>query len=528
MKNTIRTIAVLTACCAFAAPKTDGARWWSYVEFLASDNLQGRNTGSEGHRKAAEFAAAQFEKDGLKPAGEHGYIQPVKFVTKDLDESRSGLALERNGKSQTLKLGEDAIIGTRADPKPLVQAGMVFLGYGLAAPEIHYDDLAGLDTKGKIGVYLTGAPSSLPSALAAHYQSAKERWAVFRKAGLIGAISVQNPKHMDLPWARIAANRFQMTMALAAPGMDDTEGEEIAITWNPAHADELLAGTGHTLDELVALAEAGKQLPRFPISGRITARTTVKHGAVESQNIAAAWPGSDPKLKDESVVMSAHIDHLGVGKPVNGDAIFNGAMDNAAGSATLLDIAAHLKETGAKTKRSILFVLVTGEEKGLLGSKYFAANPTVPANSIVADINIDEFLPLFPLKLLTVYGLEESTLGDDIRAVAAKANVAIQPDPEPARNVFIRSDQYNFVRRGIPSLMPAFGAVKGSPEEAVLNGWNRERYHSVSDDLSQPVDKQAAGEFNQLMTTLVERIADADTRPAWRSTSFFRRYASNR
>lgn len=527
MKRTSWLIAALAACGAFAAPKPDGARWWSYVSFLASDKLEGRNTGSEGHRKAAEFAAGQFEKDGLKPAGTQGYIQAVKFVTKELDESQSSLTLDRNGKSRTLKLGDDAIIGTRNDPKPFVEAGLVFIGYGLAAPEIHYDDFAGLDTKGKIAVYLTGAPSSLPSALAAHYQSGKERWQMLKKAGMIGAIFIQNPKHMDLPWARIAANRLQVSMALAAPGMDDTEGEQIGIAWNPAHAEELLAGTGHSLDELVSIAETGKQLPRFPISGKITARTVVKHGAVESQNIVAIWPGSDPKLKDEYVAMTAHIDHLGVGKPVNGDAIFNGAMDNAAGSATLLDIAAQLKQTGAKTKRSILFVLVTGEEKGLLGSKYFAAHPTVPASSIVADINIDEFLPLFPLKMLTVYGLEESTLGDDIRSVAAQAGVKIVPDPEPARNVFIRSDQYNFVRRGIPSLMPAFGASKGSPEEAALNKWNQERYHSVSDDLSQPVDKPAAGEFNELMTRLVERISDANARPAWKPSSFFRRYANN-
>jgi Zn-dependent M28 family amino/carboxypeptidase len=309
--------------------------------------------------------------------------------------------------------------------------------------------------------------------------------------------------------------------------MDDTAGEKIAMAWNPGHAEQLLAGTGHTLDEIIAVAEAGKQLPRFAIPAKIAVRTTVKHGAVESQNIAAIWPGSDPNLKNEYVAMSAHIDHLGVGTPVNGDAIFNGAMDNAAGVAAMLDIAAHLKETGAKTKRSILFVAVTGEEKGLLGSQYFAAHPTVPAKSIVADINLDEFLPLFPLKILTVYGLDESTLGDDIRAVAQQAGVSVVPDPEPARNVFIRSDQYNFVRHGIPALMPAFGTVKGSPEDEALRKWNADRYHAVSDDLSQPVDKAAAGEFDQLMARLVERVANTEAKPAWKPTSFFRRFVTN-
>lgn len=527
MKKRRAALAFFAVAALGAVPKPDGARWWSYVEFLASDKLEGRNTGSHGHRLAAQFAAQQFEKDGLKPAGEQGYMQPVKFVTKELDESKSSLTLDRNGRTETLKLGEDAIIGTRADPRPLVEAGLVFVGYGLTVPEIHYDDFAGLDTKGKIAVRFAGAPAGLASELSAHYQSGKERWAAMKKAGIVGDISIANPKHMDVPWSRTAQNRFQIAMALAAPGMNDTEGEQIGINWNPAHADELLAGTGHSLDELIALAEAKERLPRFPISGKLTARTSVKHGAVESQNIVAIFPGSDPKLKDEFVAMSAHIDHLGVGKPVNGDAIFNGAMDNAAGVAALLDIAARLKETGAKTRRSILFVLVTGEEKGLLGSKYFTAHPTVPASGIVADINVDEFLPLFPLKLLTVYGLNESTLGDDLRAVAQPVGVKIQPDPAPARNVFIRSDQYNFVLHGIPALMPAFGATHGSPEDATLNKWNQERYHAVSDDLSQPVDKPAADEFNTLMTQLVERIADADAKPAWNESSFFRRYSSN-
>jgi Zn-dependent M28 family amino/carboxypeptidase len=307
--------------------------------------------------------------------------------------------------------------------------------------------------------------------------------------------------------------------------MNESEGEQIAINWNPAHAGELLAGTGHTLDELVTAAEAGKQLPRFAIPTSVKVTTAVKHGDVVSQNIAGIWPGTDPKLKDEYVVMSGHIDHLGVGKAINGDAIFNGAMDNAAGVASILDIAARLKGSSARTKRSILFVVVTGEEKGLLGSQYFASNPTVPAKSMVADINTDEFLPLFPLKLLTVYGLDESTLGDDIRAIAKQLGVQVQPDPEPARNVFIRSDQYNFVRHGVPAIMPAFGSVKGSAEAAILAKWNQERYHAPSDDLNQPVDKEAAAKFNDLVARLIERVANAEAKPVWKAESFFRRYA---
>jgi hypothetical protein len=526
MKNipaSVPLVCLAAAVSLFAASKPDGARWWSYVEFLASDKLEGRNTGSEGHRKAADYVAAQFERDGLKPAGEQGYIQPVKFNTLELDESKSSLAL--NGKPLTL--GEDAIISTRIDPAPSVDAGLVFVGYGLRVPESHYDDFAGLDTKGKIAVYMGGSPAGMSAALASHYQSGGERWVALKSAGMIGSISIANPKHMDIPWPRIASNRFQMTMQLAAPGMNDTAGQQIAIGWNPAHADELLAGTGHSLDEIVAAAEARKPLPRFAIPARIQVKTAVKRGEVVSQNIAAIFTGSDPKWKDEYVVLSAHIDHLGVGKPINGDAIFNGAMDNAAGVATILDIAAHLKESGAKTKRSILFVAVTGEEKGDLGSDYFAKHPTISARSMVADINTDMFLPLYPLKLLTVPGLEESTLGDDIRVVAQQMGVRVQPDPQPARNIFIRSDQYSFVKQGIPAIFPGFGNEKGSKEEAIEEKWLTERYHAPSDDLKQPVDKQAAGEFNELIEHLLVRVADADTKPAWKQTSFFKRFAKN-
>jgi Zn-dependent M28 family amino/carboxypeptidase len=515
------------ACSLLAATGPDGTRWWSYVEFLASDKLEGRNTGSEGHRKAAEFVAAQFERDGLKPAGTQGYIQPVSFTTQQLDESDSSLTLESGGKEQTLKLGEDAIIGTRVDPAPFVEAGLFFVGYGLRVPENNYDDFMGLDTKGKIAVYIGGAPGSMPGALAAHYQSAGQRWATLKSAGMIGAIAIQNPHHMDIPWPRIASNRFQMTMQLAAPGMNETAGEEITIAWNPAHAGELFAGTGHTFDQLVAIAEAGKPLPRFALPAKIKARTAVKRGQVESQNLAAIFPGSDPKLKDEFVVMSAHVDHLGVGNPINGDSIYNGAMDNAAGVASILEVAEHLKEANVKTKRSVLFVVVTGEEKGLLGSRYYATNPTVPAQSIVADINTDMFLPLYPLKILTVYGLDESTVGDDARAVAQQMGIKTQPDPEPVRNVFIRSDQYNFVRLGIPSVMVDFGNEKGSKEEAIEKKWLADRYHAPSDDLDQPVDKQAAARFNLLVEELIERIANADARPSWKPTSFFRRYTTN-
>ena len=245
---------------------------------------------------------------------------------------------------------------------------------------------------------------------------------------------------------------------------------------------------------------------------------------VESSSIVAKLPGSDTKLKNEYVVLSAHLDHLGIGEPINGDKIYNGAMDNASGSAMLLDLAAAMHASSAKPKRSILFLFLTAEEKGLLGSKYFAAHPTVPKSSIIADLNTDMFLPIIPLKVLTVQGLSESDLGDDAREMATQLGVEVQPDPEPLRNAFVRSDQYSFIRQGIPSLSMSVGATKGSPEAAKQKQWLTERYHAPSDDTNQPVDLAAAGKYEDVMAALAMKVADAAQVPQWKGDSFFRRF----
>jgi Zn-dependent M28 family amino/carboxypeptidase len=266
-------------------------------------------------------------------------------------------------------------------------------------------------------------------------------------------------------------------------------------------------------------------LPHFAIPARLKAVAAVKKAEVVSENVVGMLPGTDPKLKDEYVVFTAHLDHLGVGKPINGDAIYNGAMDNASGIAAMLDVAAMLRESGTKLRRSVLFVAVTAEEKGLLGSKFFANAPTVAPKAIVANLNSDMFMPLFPLKKLTIYGIDESDLGAEAAAVAESMGIAPQRDPEPFRNVFIRSDQYSFIRRGVPALMFKVGVDKGSPEEQVQKKWLTERYHAPSDDVAQPVDKQTAGRFDVLVAKVLERIANRDERPRWKDSSFFKRFA---
>jgi len=294
---------------------------------------------------------------------------------------------------------------------------------------------------------------------------------------------------------------------------------------NPARADKLFAGSGHTFAEMLALVDTGKPVPGFGLPARLSATTKVDRSNVESQNVAGILRGADPKRRDEYVVLSAHLDHLGIGGAVNGDSLYNGAMDNASGVAAVLEVAASLGESGAKPARSILFVAVTGEEKGLLGSSYFAAHPTVPRAGIVANVNTDMFLPLFPLKLLMVLGLDESDLGGDVRATAKAAGVTVQADPEPQRNRFVRSDQYSFIKFGIPALAMKVGYEEHTPEAAVAAKWTAERYHAPSDDLNQPIDRSAAAKYVEIVRDLAVRIANRADRPKWNDSSFFKRFS---
>jgi Zn-dependent M28 family amino/carboxypeptidase len=502
------------------------ARWWSHVEALANDGMAGRNTGSPAHKRAAEYVAAQFKTSGLEPAGVNGYIQPVAFKTRRIVEAKSSLALVTNGKSEALALGEDANISVRVDPAPAVEAPLVFVGYGLRIPERNIDDFAGVNLKGAIVVYISSTPKSLPGPLQAHFGSAAERWKMYQAAGAIGTVSIANPKNMDIPWSRATLARLQPAMSLADAALDETSGQQLSITMNPAHAEKLFAGSGHAFAELLALVDGDKPVASFALPARLRATAVVERSDVESQNVAGILRGSDPARRDEFVAVSAHLDHLGIGGAVNGDALYNGAMDNASGIAAILEVAASLHESHARPARSILFVAVTGEENGLLGSSYFAAHPTVPRARIVANVNTDMFLPLFPLKMLMVLGLDESDLGNDIRATAKAVGVTVQADPEPQRNRFVRSDQYSFVKVGIPALAMKVGYDVNTPEAAIAAKWTAERYHAPSDDLHQPIDRSAAGKYVEVVRDLAVRIANRVDRPKWNDASFFKRFAN--
>ncbi len=505
--------------------ETLGKRWWAHVQYLADDKLEGRNTGSEGYEKAAAYVTEQFKNAGLQPAGANGYAQPVEFNAAQLDEEHSSLELIREGRTEAVKFGDEAFITAGQDLADSAEADAVFVGYGFSVPELKYDDFAGLDLKGKIAVYVTGGPATMPGPVKAHYQSGDERRKALAKAGAVGMATIPNPKTAEVPWSRTAASRFMPRMFLR--DQEDGGGAKlkVALVIRPEAADKFLSGSGHTVKEIFEAANADKALPHFPLAVKIRVKNSVKKWQVTSENLAGVLRGSDATLGKEYVAISAHLDHIGVGEPVNGDKIYNGAMDDASGIASLIEIARAMKESEARPKRSILFLAVTGEEKGLLGSRYFAEHPTVDAKSIVADLNMDMFLPLFALKYLEVQGLGESTLGEDIRAVCEAAGVHVQADKQPDHNRFIRSDQYSFIRKGVPALAFKFGWLPGTPEEKAFNDWYKERYHGPADDVNQPVDAAAAAQFNAILEKLALRVADAAQRPQWKPDSFFRRFA---
>jgi Zn-dependent M28 family amino/carboxypeptidase len=398
--------------------EAQGKIWWAHVQKLADPSMNGRLTGSEDYLRAAAYVVEQFKAYGLAPAGvDGGYYQPVHFDVQRVIASKSSMSLVVDGKATPLVLGEDAILGSRAAQVGKVDAPLVFIGYGLHLPESKYDDFNSAEVpwaslKGKIVVYINGGPGDLSGALKSFARTSPLAKAL-REAGVVGTISIPTPKSMDFGWERVASSASQPGMRLVAtpdadavaakhPALADEHGAMFSATFNPAQAEKLFAGTGHTFAEMLALADAQKTLPHFALGKSVTATVVGETSQVVSPNIVGVLKGSDPALAGQYVLVSAHLDHLGVGAPINGKTIYSGAMDDASGVATVLETAKRLSQEKVKPKRSILFVIFTAEEKGLLGSRYFAGHPTVPASAIDADLNLDMFMPLFALKKLHV------------------------------------------------------------------------------------------------------------------------------
>ncbi len=502
-----------------------GRRWWTHVQVLADDKMEGRETGTRGFEKAADYVIEQFRAVGLQPAGVVGYRQPIDFRVTQIDQAHSTVDLIRAGQVQPTELGDQTAIIVTSQTVEKLEAEAVFVGYGLTVPELGYDDLAAHDLTGRIAVFVRGGPADMDGPIKAHYQSPDERARALRRAGAIGAMAIPNPTVPELPWSRIVIGLRMPRMELSEPGDEVARPLPISLLFNPDRAELLFAGSGHSFKEITAKLGSAGPLPTFPLRLSIRARVALTRRDARCQNVAGILSGSDPDLRNEYVVVTAHLDHLGIGEPVKGDPIYSGALDNASGVATMLEVARSIRDSGAKPKRSILFVAVTGEEKGLLGSQFFANHPTV-TGPMVANINIDGCLPIFPLKRLEIMGLDESTLGDDIRAVGPQYGVEIDAEYKPDRVLFIRSDQYSFIKVGVPGLFPCVGGVPGSPEDGLLQAWLSERYHGPADDLDQPIDLAAAGKFDKVFEQLVVRVANAERRPSWKPNSFFRRFVS--
>jgi hypothetical protein len=498
-------------------------RWWEDIKVMADDSMQGRQTGSDGYMRAAQFVIERFHAEALTTATPiHGFEQPVAFETQKINQAASYAYLVRaDGAGRALKAGETILVSAGGGPRPSsINAPLVFAGYGLHLPKAGYDDFRGIDLKGKIVVVISGGPANLPGPLKAAARA--DRIKFLGQSGAVGLISLTTPKQVEIPWARQKLLSGQTGMYLADKSLRETPDGMYLASVDPAEAQVLFEGARYSFAQLSAQSDASGPMVSFDLPLRLKAGVVATHGEVNSPNLVAKLEGSDPKLKDQYVVVSAHLDHLGVGAPINGDAIYNGAMDDASGVASVLDIA-HRLRLGPRPKRSILFVIVTGEEKGLLGSHYFAANPIVPKGSIVADLNFDMPLPLWPLKSVIAQGDGESTLGDTARQVAAAQGLTVAPDPLPDRNSFIRTDQFSFVKAGIPSLAFKFGFAKDSKEFQIEHNWRATRYHSPSDDVKQPgVLQNEAIKLDDYVAGIALKVADTPAAPQWLATSSFR------
>jgi len=514
-------LAALVALSSCGSDIPSESQWMSHVRALADDHLRGRETTTEGYRQAASYVARELKRFGVEARGDTGtYYQRVPFLARRVDEPRCRVALIQGRRTIPVVLGEEAILSMKLNPADSVDAPLVFVGYGLHIPEAGWDDLDGLDLKGAIAVYMRGGPDNVPGPLLARASYRAERWRAFRRAGAIGMIEIRGTKKADL-WKMTSDSRLEPALVLDGPEFDEAPGMKVQLHWRGDKAAPLFQGTKHRFDEIEARAKGGERPPRFELPSRLRARIVSSVQPEECRNVIGVIRGSDKKLREQYVVLSAHLDHLGVGPPVDGDSIYNGAMDNASGCATLLEVARMIKRSGHAPKRSILFLFTTGEEEGLWGSTYFAARPTVPARRIVADLNIDMFLPIQPIRGITVYGIEESDLGDVARRVAKSDSLRIVPDPKPERRYFVRSDQYSFIRHGIPSIFIDAGPTDSASVKAE-EAWNDAHYHKPSDDAAQTLDLGAVARYDRYILAMTRAVADGAKKPQWKRDSHFR------
>jgi Zn-dependent M28 family amino/carboxypeptidase len=501
-----------------AQPKAEaaasGQRIHDYVAFLASDALKGRDTGSPGHAAAAAYVADQFKSLGLKPGGDKGsWFQQVPF------RRASHVAIPRvtytaGGKKVRWISGKDfALRPSITQEHRRVDAPLVFAGHGISDAKLGIDEYAGLDARGKIVVVLRGVPEGLPNDIEAHLEISKEQVAARHGAAGIAEISVG---HSGITWF---ANRAIIDWA-AGPRDAGAQGDIPAmLTLSPEAARRLFDGASRSFQDVRRAGD--KAMTGFPLPGRLRIQSDSAWQDFTSPNVVAVLPGTDPALRNEYVVVGGHLDHLGMDPNAREgeDAIFNGAMDNAAGIATLIEAARSFVASGKPPRRSVMFIATTGEERGLLGADYFAAHPTVPRQAIVSLVDLDMPLLTYDFTDVVAYGADESTIGKTVSEAAASMDVRVSPDPMPEQSLFVRSDHYRFVLRGIPALFLMTGQANGGRQ--AWNDYFARFYHRVGDDLSQPFRWEAGAKFAELNYRIARRLADSDQPPRWYRGSYF-------
>ncbi len=502
----------------------------AHITFLADDLLRGRQPGTEGYDIAAAYVASQFQQLGLVPAGDEGsYLQTVPLRRAWLDAGSASLSLDRGGEITVFAFPDDFYMGPNKSRRDAsLDAEMVFGGYGIDAPALRYSDYEGLDVAGKILVILDGQPKDFPSEEGAHFSSGHE---IVRSAvahGAIGLLFIRTPASEE----RFSWQRIQNMVGTPSMGWLDSSGEvfgsfpQIQVSAHLRHeaAAILFDGAPYSLEQLIEMDEKGEALSGFALNGRLHMSQKSTHQAISSPNVVAYLRGSDPLLNSEYVVYTAHLDHIGeLAGEGHADAINNGALDNASGVAVILETARMLAEK-EPPRRSVLFVAVTAEEKGLVGSEYFAHHPPVPAASMAGVINLDMPVLLYDFGDVIAFGAEHSTMGDAVQAAADEAGLALTPDPFPEQNIFVRSDHYRFVQQGVPAIFLVTGTHSHEGDIDTLplyKAFLKDHYHSPSDDLNLPIDYVAAARFTRINTRIGEIIANQLQRPAWREGDFF-------
>jgi hypothetical protein len=501
----------------------------AHVDFLASDLLEGRAAASRGYDVAAGYVAAQFRQSGLAPAGsEETYFQSVPLIeaTPVLPGSSAEYVLD--DKAHPFEYGTHYLPSADfSAASSTLSAPLVFAGYGIDAPEIGHDDFANLDVKGRIAVIFTGAPASFPNHQRAYYSWSIRKFTTLVEHGAVGVVLVDSPVDAKrVPWERMVAMSWTPQMRwLDDQGVPRDAFPELKLRFRFNHdaAAQLFEHAPVPFEQVLARADAGDP-QGFALPGMLTLSATTGLRRTESANVIGVLPGADPQLRSEYIVLTAHLDHLGRGSAVNGDSIYNGAHDNAVGVAIMLEMARALQASGARPRRSLLFAAVTAEEKGLLGSDFLAQRAQSTGQRIVANLNVDMPLPFAPVQDLVIIGSEHSSLGGVARAAAAAEGYRLSPEPSPEEVVFIRSDQFSFVKRGIPALAVQSGYRPRDASldlDALRTRFLETNYHQPSDDLSLPLDYPLAADLARVGLRIALEAANAPSRPRWNARDFF-------